>query len=99
MWAFGAVALAMMFANGWNPAKEDGSWGLIGLFNYIVPIGAPPYPWELGSPSGLLDETWAVQAAGPLWYLRAYLWFVIASPLLLWAFRRAPGRPCSPRWA
>jgi hypothetical protein len=27
---------------------------------------------------------------GPLWYLRAYLWFVIASPLLLWAFRRAP---------
>lgn len=90
MWAFGAVALAMMFANGWNPAKEDGSWGLIGLFNYIVPIGAPPYPWELGSPSGLLDETWAVQAAGPLWYLRAYLWFVIASPLLLWAFRRAP---------
>ncbi|MFI8307371.1 acyltransferase [Streptomyces sp. NPDC085927] len=90
LWAFAVVVLAMMFAHGWNPAKEDGSWGLIGLFNYIVPIGAPPYPWELGSPSGLLDETWAVQAAGPLWYLRAYLWFVIASPLLLWAFRRAP---------
>jgi hypothetical protein len=31
-----------------------------------------------------------MQAAGPLWYLRAYLWFVIASPLLLWAFRRVP---------
>ncbi|MGY0067655.1 acyltransferase family protein [Streptomyces sp. QTS137] len=90
MWAFAVVVLAMMFANGWNPAKDDGSWGLIGLFNYIVPIGAPPYPWELGSPSGLLDDTWAVQAAGPLWYLRAYLWFVLASPLLLWAFRRAP---------
>jgi hypothetical protein len=27
---------------------------------------------------------------GPLWYVRAYLWFVVASPLLLWAFRRAP---------
>ncbi|MEU3146762.1 MULTISPECIES: acyltransferase [unclassified Streptomyces] len=90
MWAFAVVVLAMMFANGWNPAKDDGSWGLIGLFNYIVPIGAPPYPWELGSPSGLLGDTWAVQAAGPLWYLRAYLWFVLASPLLLWAFRRAP---------
>ncbi|OBQ48477.1 acyltransferase [Streptomyces sp. H-KF8] len=90
LWAFAAVALTMMFVNGWNPAEEDGSWGLIGLFNYLVPIGAPPYPWELGSPSGLLDTTWAVQAAGPLWYLRAYLWFVIASPLLLWAFRRAP---------
>ncbi|GAB3181875.1 acyltransferase family protein [Streptomyces incanus] len=93
MWAFGVVVLALMFAQGWNPAKDPDhgdTWGLIGLFNYIVPIGAPPYPWQLGSASGLLDETWAVQAAGPLWYLRAYLWFVIASPLLLWAFRRAP---------
>ncbi|GAB2788517.1 acyltransferase [Streptomyces chlorus] len=93
MWAFGVVVLALMFAQGWNPAKDPDqgdTWGLVGLFNYIVPIGAPPYPWQLGSASGLLDETWAVQAAGPLWYLRAYLWFVIASPLLLWAFRRAP---------
>ncbi|MFD5495058.1 acyltransferase [Streptomyces sp. NPDC127091] len=90
LWAFAAVVLTMMFVNGWNPAKDDGTWGLIGLANYLVPIGAPPYPWQLGSPSGLLDVTWAVQAAGPLWYLRAYLWFVIASPLLLWAFRRAP---------
>ncbi|MGJ3559853.1 acyltransferase family protein [Streptomyces sp. INA 01156] len=90
LWAFAAVVLTMMFVNGWNPAKDDGTWGLVGLVNYLVPIGAPPYPWELGSPSGLLDVTWAVQAAGPLWYLRAYLWFVLASPLLLWAFRRAP---------
>jgi hypothetical protein len=44
----------------------------------------------VGSKSGLLEDTWAVQAAGPLWYLRAYLWFVVASPLLLWAFRRIP---------
>ncbi|MER7717234.1 acyltransferase [Streptomyces flaveolus] len=93
MWAFGAVALALMFASGWNPAEDPDhgdTWGLLSLFNYIVPIGAPPYPWHSGSASGLLDDTWAVQAAGPLWYLRAYLWFVIASPLLLWAFRRAP---------
>ncbi|MDG9721748.1 acyltransferase family protein [Streptomyces sp. DH41] len=92
MWAFAAVVLTMMFVNGWNPTKdpEGGAWGLIELFNYIVPIGAPPYPWHVGSPSGLLEDTWAVQAAGPLWYLRAYLWFVIASPLLLWLFRKAP---------
>jgi hypothetical protein len=37
-----------------------------------------------------LDSTWAERAAEPLWYVRAYLLFVIASPLLLWAFRRAP---------
>ncbi|MGW0813693.1 acyltransferase family protein [Streptomyces viridiviolaceus] len=93
LWAFSAVVLALMFANGWNPLKDpnlDGTWGLASLFNYIVPIGAPPFPWHIGSKSGLLEDTWAVQAAGVLWYLRAYLWFVVASPLLLWAFRRAP---------
>ncbi|RMB81176.1 acyltransferase [Streptomyces shenzhenensis] len=93
LWAFSVVVLAMMFVGGWNPVKDPdngGTWGLVKLINYIIPIGAPPYPWQIGSNSGLLENTWAVQAAGPLWYLRAYLWFVVASPLLLWAFRRAP---------
>lgn len=93
LWAFGAVVLTLMFAGGWNPSKDPdhgGAWGLVELVNYLVPIGAPPFPWQIGSPSGLLEDTWAVQAAGPLWYLRTYLWFVVASPLLLWAFRRAP---------
>ncbi|MBC2907259.1 acyltransferase family protein [Streptomyces cupreus] len=93
LWAFSAVALTLMFAGGWNPTKntEDSpAWALLELVNYIIPIGAPPFPWHIGSKSGLLEDTWAVQAAGPLWYLRAYLWFVVASPLLLWAFRRAP---------
>ncbi|MER5293222.1 acyltransferase [Streptomyces pharetrae] len=93
LWAFSAVVLVLLFAGGWNPAEEssDGpTWGLIEVLNYIVPIGAPPFPWHIGSKSGLLEDTWAVQAAGPLWYLRAYLWFVVASPLLLWAFRKAP---------
>ncbi|MBC7270975.1 MAG: acyltransferase [Streptomyces sp.] len=93
MWAFGVVVLTLLFVGGWNPTKntDDGPlWALLKLFNYLVPIGAPPYPWSIGSKSGWLEQTWAVQAAGPLWYLRAYLWFVIASPLLLWAFRRFP---------
>ncbi|MEU8521609.1 acyltransferase [Streptomyces sp. NBC_01216] len=84
LWAFSAVTLALLFFNGWNPLKDpdnDGAWGLARLFTYLVPVGAPPYP------SG---DDWAMQAAGPLWYLRAYLWFVLASPLLLWAFRRVP---------
>ncbi|GGX89982.1 acyltransferase family protein [Streptomyces fructofermentans] len=93
LWAFSVVALALMFAGGWNPSEDPdhgGTWGLISFVNYFVPIGAPPYPWSLGDKAGLLENTWAVQAAGPLWYLRAYLWFVIASPLLVWAFRRVP---------
>ncbi|MFD5761854.1 acyltransferase [Streptomyces sp. NPDC127044] len=93
LWAYSAVALAQMFAGGWNVMKDPdngGTWGLVKLIDYVIPIGAPPFPWHVGSKSGLLEDTWAVQAAGPLWYLRAYLWFVIASPLLLWAFRRVP---------
>ncbi|NEA61697.1 acyltransferase [Streptomyces sp. SID12488] len=93
LWAFSVVALVLMFFAGWQPAKDPdhgGTWGLVELLNYLIPIGTPPYPWSIGSKSGLLENTWASQAAGPLWYLRAYLWFVIASPLLLWAFRRFP---------
>lgn len=93
LWAFGAVVLALMFAGGWDLMKDPdngGTWGVVKLLEYVVPVGAPPFPWHVGSKSGLLEDTWAVQAAGPLWYLRAYLWFVIASPLLLWAFRRMP---------
>ncbi|KQX67455.1 MULTISPECIES: acyltransferase [unclassified Streptomyces] len=93
LWLFGAVVLTLMFAGGWNPLDDPdhgGTLGVVELLNYVVPLGAPPFPWDIGSKSGLLENTWAVQAAGVLWYLRAYLWFVLASPLLLWAFRRAP---------
>ncbi|MFG2729743.1 acyltransferase [Streptomyces canus] len=93
LWAFGAVVLPLMFIGGWKLSEDpdhSGTWGLLELVNYVIPIGAPPYPWEVGFPKDLLESTWADQAVGPLWYLRAYLWFVLASPLLLWAFRRVP---------
>ncbi|MFF8584199.1 acyltransferase [Streptomyces althioticus] len=94
MWIFGAVALTLLFMSGWSPGDDPdqggGPWGLVKLFNYLVPIGAPPYPVEAGDLGWLSGGTWADDAVGPLWYLRAYLWFVLASPLLLWAFRRAP---------
>ncbi|MER6284342.1 acyltransferase family protein [Streptomyces sviceus] len=93
LWAFSAVVLPLMFLGGWKLSEDpdhSGTWGLLELVNYVIPIGAPPYPWEVGFPNDLLETTWADQAVGPLWYLRAYLWFVLASPLLLWAFRRVP---------
>jgi peptidoglycan/LPS O-acetylase OafA/YrhL len=93
LWAFSAVALPLMFLGGWKLSEDpdhSGTWGLLQMVNYVIPIGAPPYPWEVGFPKDLLESTWADQAVGPLWYLRAYLWFVLASPLLLWAFRRVP---------
>ncbi|MET4921648.1 acyltransferase [Streptomyces sp. PSRA5] len=90
MWAFAVVVVPVMFAMGWKPVREEGLWWFLKLANYLFPVGAPPYPWESGSQGGWLDPSWADQAAGPLWYIRAYLWFVLASPLLLWAFRRVP---------
>ncbi|MFF3749984.1 acyltransferase [Streptomyces sp. NPDC002018] len=90
MWAFALLVVPLMFVLGWRPVREEGLWWFLRLANYLVPFGAPPYPYENGSPGGLLEETWAEQTAGPLWYIRAYLWFVIASPLLLWAFRKVP---------
>ncbi|WP_326612070.1 acyltransferase [Streptomyces scopuliridis] len=90
MWVFALVVVPVMFVLGWRPAREEGAWWFAELANYLVPLGAPPYPFESGDAGGLLDTTWADEAAGPLWYIRTYLWFVLASPLLLWAFRRLP---------
>ncbi|MYV51771.1 acyltransferase, partial [Streptomyces sp. SID3212] len=90
MWAFAAVVVPVIFLLGWDPAREEGMWGLAKLGNYLLPLGAPPYPYVSGSASGWLEESWAEQVVGPLWYIRAYLWFVLASPLLLWAFRKVP---------
>lgn len=93
LWLFAAVVVTMMFLQHWNPTKDPDfgpTWGVVDMFNYILPVGAPPYPSHLGSDSGLLDLSWPEEAAGVLWYLRAYLWFVALSPLMLWAFRRVP---------
>ncbi|MEU2997974.1 acyltransferase [Streptomyces sp. NPDC006863] len=90
MWLFSLVVVPMMFALSWRPVKEEGLWWFVKLAWYVFPVGAPPFPWSSGDKAGLLEDTWAVQAAGPLWYIRAYLWFVLASPLLLRAFRKLP---------
>ncbi|MCX4823466.1 acyltransferase [Streptomyces sp. NBC_01142] len=90
LWAFAAFLVPMMFLAGWSADKEQGLWWWADLLNYLVPVGAPPFPWSLGDQAGLVEQTWAAQAGMPLWYLRTYLWFVIASPLLLWAFRKVP---------
>ncbi|WP_328317744.1 acyltransferase family protein [Streptomyces sp. NBC_00388] len=83
LWAFAALMVGMMMYAGWRPSVSK-------VLLYLVPVGAPPYPDALGSASGWLDLDWPDQAVGPLWYLRAYLWFVLLSPLLLRAFRKLP---------
>ncbi|MGW0940350.1 acyltransferase family protein [Streptomyces sp. NPDC002666] len=90
MWAFLAVVVPVVLLLGWKPVREEGIWWFLKLGCYLLPVGTPPFPWESGSEGGFLETSWAEQAMGPLWYIRAYLWFVLASPLLLKAFRRLP---------
>ncbi|MER7460218.1 acyltransferase [Micromonospora sp. NPDC126480] len=45
---------------------------------WLFPVADPPANY------------WGALALSPIWYLRDYLWFVFASPVALWLFRRAP---------
>ena len=75
LWLLGAVAIPAMLFLGWSYGNGGDalSWKL-GL--WILPIGDPP-----GSDRGI--DVWE-----PLWYIRAYLWFVVLSPLLYLAYKK-----------
>ncbi|MET8199686.1 acyltransferase family protein [Micromonospora taraxaci] len=45
---------------------------------WLFPIADPP------------ANDWGALALSIIWYLRDYLWFVLASPVAFWLFRRAP---------
>ncbi|GAB3185783.1 peptidoglycan/LPS O-acetylase OafA/YrhL [Micromonospora palomenae] len=45
---------------------------------WLFPVADPP------------ANHWGALALSPIWYLRDYLWFLLASPVALWLFRRAP---------
>lgn len=51
------------------------SWRLL---MWIAPVADPP------------SNGWGALATSTIWYLRDYLWFVLASPVALWGFRRWP---------
>ena len=45
---------------------------------WLFPVADPP------------ANHWGALALSPIWYLRDYLWFLLASPVARWLFRRAP---------
>ncbi|WP_337061975.1 acyltransferase family protein [Kineococcus sp. G2] len=86
LWLYGALVVPVMLLQGWSvdTAAYRGSpltWST--AFFWVVPLSDPP-----GSQWG---EDWVL----PLWYIRTYLWLVLLSPALLWAFRRWPLRTAS----
>lgn len=89
LWVYSATVLILLLWQGWTPDQEEGrSWPEILL--WFIPLGDPPYPVSIGSDAGLVDSLWAHEAGVILWYIRAYFWFMLLSPLLLAAFRRLP---------
>jgi peptidoglycan/LPS O-acetylase OafA/YrhL len=78
LWVYGAVAVPLMMAHPWSITDRTHPLRMAQLLFWIVPVGDPP-----GSSWG--EPLWEV-----LWYLRAYLLFVLATPLLHFLYRRMP---------
>ena len=78
LWVLGLIAVPVMLAAGWAHDEDtDHPFSPVRLVFWLLPIGDPP-----GSEAGI--DAWE-----PLWYIRAYLWFVLLSPLLYLAYRKA----------
>lgn len=81
LWALGLVLVPLMLILGWTAQTSKASeFGWSTVLAWLVPLSDPP-----GSDIG---ADWVL----PLWYIRAYLWFVLLSPVMLWCFRRWPVR-------
>ncbi|MEV4555386.1 acyltransferase [Kitasatospora sp. NPDC049285] len=91
MWLFGAIMLALQIRDGWGPNSEGHpAWWWGKLVFWFLPLSTPPFAEQLHGFQHHVDAGWAAQVIVPLWYLRAYLWYVLLSPLMLWALRRFP---------
>ncbi len=81
LWAFGVILIPVMLWVGWShdPNTYAGSpISLLGMLAWIVPFYTPA------------GSAWGEPFVSPLWYLSAYLWFLLLSPALLWLWRRWP---------
>ena len=76
LWTFAAVALPLMFWHGWSTSDPDHPLHRLNLLFWLFPLEDPP-----GSSWG--EPFWEV-----LWYLRAYLIFVLVSPVLYFLYKR-----------
>ena len=85
LWMLGVVLVPIMIVHGWVAVANEGgvpldAWALL---HWVVPLGDP----------GASD--WGYQFTTPLWYIRAYFWFLLLSPAALFMFRRWPKRTMS----
>jgi peptidoglycan/LPS O-acetylase OafA/YrhL len=77
LWLMGVLLVPVMLWHGWTTTETEGAplqWNTLLL--WVLPISDPP------------GSAWAIDWVVPLWYIRAYLWFVLLSPAFLWLTRR-----------
>jgi peptidoglycan/LPS O-acetylase OafA/YrhL len=77
LWLLGLIAVPVMLALGWAH-ESDGThpFSPAKLLLWVLPVTDPP-----GSDKGV--DIW-----DPLWYIRAYLWFVLLSPVLYPVYKK-----------
>jgi cellulose synthase/poly-beta-1,6-N-acetylglucosamine synthase-like glycosyltransferase/peptidoglycan/xylan/chitin deacetylase (PgdA/CDA1 family)/peptidoglycan/LPS O-acetylase OafA/YrhL len=80
LWLMGAVLVPLMLWQGWANDTGDTALSWPDLVFWVFPVLDPP-----GSAA-------ATDATVVLWYIRAYMWFVLLTPLMLAAYRRWPMR-------
>ncbi|WP_037675332.1 acyltransferase [Streptomyces griseus] len=91
LWLLGAIGVTGMLLQGWGPGSDGHpGWWWLHLTFWILPLSEPSAPETMPGVHGFLGEDWAAQLAVPLWYVRAYLWYVLLSPLLRKALRALP---------
>jgi hypothetical protein len=78
LWLMGAILIPLMFWRGWAHETGDNALHPAQLILWVFPVFDPP------------GSAWAADATVVLWYIRTYLWFLLLTPLLLWAYRRRP---------
>ncbi|MET0235755.1 MAG: glycosyltransferase [Kibdelosporangium sp.] len=78
LWLLGSVAVPLMLAHGWTRTIGDESFSLPQMVFWVFPILDPP------------GTMWGSNFTAGLGYIRACLWFILLSPVLLHAFRRRP---------
>ncbi len=77
LWALGLVAVTIMLAAGWSTRDTTHPLNPATLLFWIFPVGDPP------------GSTWGMSLWEVLWYIRAYLWFVLLTPLVLVLYRKS----------
>jgi hypothetical protein len=81
-WLFGAVMMATMLTLGWRTDRSDGvesfTWWTTWL--WLLPFSDPP--------ASVQGFPWVLTAG----FVPTFLWLILATPALLWLFRRWPVR-------